>query len=362
MFSSMKYINFSLFFCLIFQLSQAQSLQINTDASTKNNNTNTFTINGADIPVSNSNVTFENNAAASDISNSGISAILGEDISVYDSGGKEINTVAYKRAADDNSSKIYVANNGAMVVRENIANFLIYDSAGRIQKSLSNSSQSSEGESVSQFAADPAFKTQVLYNPEIISGGVKGSRARIIKQNGTLNTFFDDNRRAIRFVEVSENGQFIAVASHQNNNNDEVYIADRFGNEINTIAFDQSVKGVRFSDDGTVITVYSNSRAGVYDLVTGKREGSTSFRTPLQIAEYFPEDDVILAVTANESNNVLSNIEFHAINIAERKIERRDFGEALGITELIPQNMSRTGKYNYNLSGLSKNLTIKVSF
>ncbi len=258
--------------------------------------------------------------------------------------------------------KVYVKPNGGFILRENIANFLFYNSTGNIQQSISNSSQSPEGESVSELAADPAFKTVVLYNPKIVRNGVEGSRARVVKKNWTTRDVFYSSERAIRLAKVSENGQYIAVASFKSGTDDEVKITDRFGNELGSFSFNQNVVDIIISDDGEYVTIRSNSRVGVYSLLNGEREGSTSFRSTLHYAEFVPEDETIVAITADEAGSVLSNIEMHAINISERSIERQEYNEELGITKSLPLDLERNGRLSYTLTGLSKSLTLNIRF
>ena len=341
---------------------QAQNIQISAESSTGDDSPHEFTVAGHNIYITNSLINYEPGVVAADVSHSGLAVALSSNgISTFDVKGKKVYQVSYKLSSDDESNKLYLAESGEFVLRENIANFLFYDSMGKIRHSISNSSQSSEGESISQFAADPAFKTKILYNPQIIMGGKEGSRARLVRANGTTRDFYNSQNRAIRFVKVSDNGQFIGVISYSSGSDDEIYITDRFGNEINTIKFDQNVSGIRFSEDGRFLTVYSNSRAAAYNVQNGERVGSASFRTPLKLARYFPEDNIIFALTADETASVLSNVEVHIIDIAARKIERESYSENLGITELIEPELNREKRYQYSLSGLSKKLKITAS-
>lgn len=335
----------------------AQSIQISEVSSTANNNVDEFLVAGHKVHIDKAPDIFsisEITAISSVLNASGVTVNAGN--------GNPLFTSKYQAASDDNSVKVYVKPNGSFIVRENIANFLFYNSTGNIQQSVSNSSQSPEGESVSELAADPAFKTVVLYNPKIIRNGVEGSRARVVKKNWTTRDVFYSSERAIRLVKVSENGQYIAVVSFKPGTDDEVKITDRFGNELGTFSFNQNIVDVIISDDGEYITIRSNSRVGVYSLINGEREGSTSFRSMLHYAEFIAQDETIVAVTADESGSVLSNIEMHAINIAERSIERQEYGGELGITQYIPVDLTRNGRLNYTLTGLSKSLTLDISF
>ena len=363
--SFMRYTIIFILFALTPVTAFSQSLRITESSVTKGNNSNQFNVAGHQITISNNSFGFASGNVSADLNKlTALSGVLNSSgISVFEGAGTELySSSSYEMQSGDNSAKVYVKPDGGFIVRENIANFLFFDESGQIEQSVSNSSQSTEGESVSDLAADPAFKTVVLYNPKIVRDQIEGSRARVVKPNWTTSDIFYSGDRAIRTVRVSENGQFIAVVSYKDGEDDMVDVMDRFGNELETFDFNQSVADVVFSENGEFITIRSNSRVGVYSLLNGEREGSTSFRSALHFAEYIPEDHTIIALTADESGSVLSGIEFHAINIEARAIERQDYNGRLGITELLSLSLNRTGSNSYSLTGLSKSLNLSVSF
>lgn len=361
---TMRY--FILFIVIAFTstLGVAQSLNVSESSATADNGTNQFLISGHQIAIDGNDLSFAGNAASSAVNNlTAISAVLqNTSVNVYEGSGDELFSTSFNLEGDDSSARIYAKMNGGFIVRENIANFLFYNSLGKIKQSISNSSQSTEGESISELAADPAFKTIVLYNPKIVSGGVEGSRAKLVHNDFTTTGIYYSSNRAIRTVKVSENGQFIAIATYRSGTDDLVVITDRFGNDLAEINFDQSVEDVVVSDDGSYVTVRSNGRMGVYSVRDGERNGSASFRSRLVYAEYVPEDQTVIALTGSRSGSSLTDVEVHAINVAERAIQRQSINTALSMTDLIPIKLSRTGKYSYSLSGLNKTLDLNVSF
>lgn len=359
----MKYSSLFILFALWFAGANAQSLQVTADPSTSNNTTNQFTVGDEQITLNNESLSFGGGAASSDIANSGISATVGESgISIYEVDGTELINKEYDMISDDSSLKIYAMSNGGVIVRENIANFLIYNPFGDLLHSISNSSQSSEGESISELAADPYFRTIVLYNPKIVRSGQEGSRVSIVDKDGEATDIFNSVDRAIRKVNVSENGQFISIITYNPGTDDEAVLTDRFGNELNRISFDQTLTDTQFSDDGRFITLRSNSRIAAHSVMSGERVGGTSFRSTLHFAEYIPEDNVVLALTADKSGDVLTNVELHAVNLEARSIERQSYNSSLGTSELIPVALQRNGRYNYSISGFSQNLNVRASF
>ena len=359
------YMKFSILLTVfsLISISGFSQLQVSESSATQGNSASQFMVAGHQVAVTNNFLSF-----ASGVSNdinpltSLSGALNASGVSLYEGSGTPLVTGSYNLISGDNSAKVYMKPDGGFVVRENIANFLFYNASGEVEQAISNSSQSTEGESVSELAADPAFKTVVLYNPKIVSDGEEGSRARVVNRNYTTTDIFYSGDRAINNVKVADNGQFVAIVSVSAGSDDQVTVTDRFGNELGSFSFNQNIADVKFSSDGEYITIRSSSRVGVYSLLSGEREGSTSFRSDLHFAQFVPEDNVIVALTADQSGSVLTDIELHAIDIEARAIERQEYSGSLGKTELLPINLERTGANRYTISGLSKSLNLSVSF
>lgn len=360
----MKRITSTLIITLISFVGYAQSLSISETGASAGNRFNQFTVAGHQLNITDGMASYASNGLSFDINAKTAlgTSLTAQNVMVYGGAGELLITPSYKLIDNDESARVYSGANGSFIIRENIANFLFYDSNGQVVRSVSNSSQSTEGESVSELSADPMLKTVVLYNPKIVRNGVEGSRAQIIRSSGTTRDIFYSTDRAIRSVEVSNNGQFIAVISYRSGTDDEVSITDRYGNDLSRIDFNQTIEAVQFSDDGEYLTLRSGNRVGVYSLLDGEREGSTSFRSSLHYAKYIPEDDAIIALTGDERNGQLTGVELHAINLAERKIERQEYNTTLGITRLLPLELSRTASNRYKLEGLSRSLEIRVQY
>lgn len=274
--------------------------------------------------------------------------------------GEELLAVPYTFPAEpDPSLEAYTLQNGAVIVRENIANFLLYDSFGKVHTSISNSTQSAGGESISEFATDLNGKTLIAYNPKVISGGKTGSRAKKLSYTDVPVDVFYSADRALSLVEVSANGQFIGFVSVKPGTDDQVEISDRFGNFLGSISFDQQIKGVTFSENGLYVTIYSQGRAAAYEIRSGKRVGSTSFRSSLQFAAYSSEDKSIVAISGSGEEEI-KDIELHVISISARKIARQQFEESL--TRLHKPVFSRVGSGRYTIQGFSRELDIRARF
>lgn len=290
--------------------------------------------------------------------------ITGSQIIIRDADAAVITAADYDRGEEpDHSLSSYVLPDGGILLRENIANFLVYNARGEIANSISNSTRSEEGEAVSEFAADVNKKTLVLYNPKVMAGGKTGSRARIISLDGLNTDVFYSADRAIKKVRVAESGEFLAFVTEKQGTDDEVVVTDRFGNTINTIPFDQEISGVNLYGDGKVLVVYSDSRVAVYDVLSGGRRGGSSFTGGvLRFATFSNADNSIIGLTGDLSNGRLTGIEARVINISAGKIARASYNEAVQVSDLDDIILTRTGPFSYTISGMSKNLMLKGSF
>ncbi len=286
--------------------------------------------------------------------------VSGDGIEVSEANGNTLFGADYTIAANDPSVAVYPLQDGSFIVRENIANFLMYDSFGKVLRSISNSTQSEGGEAISKLAMDGAGKTIVVYNPKVRVNGAEGSRGKIISAGGPDIDVFYSRHRTLSTVEVSANGEFVAFASMKEGGEDEVQLMDRFGNNLATISFDQPVKGVSFSENGLYATIYSGGRAAAYQVRSGERVGSTSFRnTSVVYASYDPIDKMIIGLTGSGSST-LSDVQLHAVNVSARKIARENSSESFSIKGQI--SMERTGSGRYKIKGLDKELSLRASF
>jgi len=287
------------------------------------------------------------------------------EISIYDADGTPVNSVEYDLPAEgDDSFSIYTLFNGGFFVRENISNFEFYDSFGNLKYTISNNAGSPDGESVSDAAFDNLKSTIVVYNPKIIFGGDEGSRASYIDRQGNAQEFYFSRERYIKDVVLSDNAGFIGVITADDGTDDQISVFDRFGNSLQTISFDQEIAGAHITGSGRYITVFSGGRAAVYNVLSGERTGSTSFRRaePVQFAGFIPEDNTIISLTAEPAGNTLTKMEVHAINISARKIARQSYNGTLNMMEGRSFSIRRSEQFNYTITGLNEELNIEASF
>lgn len=262
---------------------------------------------------------------------------------------------------NDETLKLYLFDDGSSVTRDNVANFTFFDPDGELIYSVSNGSQSSEGEKESELAADAYGKTVVLYNPIINYGESMGSRAKVVYGENDQHVFFRDESSQILQVKVSESGSYITLLTGDGANYG-VYIFDRFGNELNQFSFDDEQKGVSISEDAQFVTVYSGGRTQVLDALSGQRVGSTSSRSPVIYSRYFEEDDVILVFGGVQEGNRIDRPAMSAIHIGQRQILREEINESLSIYDFDRLGITRLQSNSYRIDGLNRSLKVQSDF
>ncbi|WP_018126921.1 hypothetical protein [Balneola vulgaris] len=325
------------------------------------------------LTISLINLLFSSVLVAQSVSLSFSSNSTTKPVAVYESGevqvkevsGSLINTVAHTKPSSDPSFKTYGLANGSIIVRENIANFVKYNVLGKTEWAISNSTQSSGGESISELATDPQARTIVLYNPKVKSSGKDGSRAKVVgigKNDGTTDIYYSADR-IIRTVRVAESGEFIAIATGKAGTDDEIVIVDRFGNQIQTITFDQEVKGLNLYGSGSTLTVFSAGRVAVYSVMDGKRIASSSFRNgEVQFANYSSSDQSIIALTGTVEGDLIKEGEVRIVNVAARKIASKEVAGALQFVNLDDITLNRTSRFTYRITGFDKDLRVNAKF
>jgi hypothetical protein len=213
-------------------------------------------------------------------------------------------------------------------------------------------------------AMSPNRETVVIYTPKIRRNGKLGSKAEVMLSNGDFETIYFSNDRILNYLGISETGNLVAAISSAQGGDNQVLIMDKFGNELNTITSRENLIGASFSDNGEFITLYSDQRVLVFATMTGERLGSTSFRSPVLVADYFPEDDVILTLSGDyyESTGIINNAEFRAVDLEQRELASQEFSGALGFNHTMKPKFIRTGNGEYKLMGANKRVTISVNF
>ncbi|WP_138430225.1 hypothetical protein [Fodinibius saliphilus] len=354
-----------------------QSLDLSVVPPTTNNSTSTFLLDDSEVVINSTAIRFlESGTTINSYEVLGVSpantiiSVLkrsGEkgQISVYSPDGEKLDEFSSIILGDnDPSIAVYPADNGDVLLRDNIANFTFYGRSGNISDNMSSSSQSKQGEQISEVAISNDQKTMIIYSPKIKRDNNFASQVKLKMANGRFRDIHYSSDRYIKSLELSDDGNVMAVITAKQGSDDQAIIMDRFGNELNTITTDKNLIGASFSADHEFITLYSGGRVMVHNVLSGESLGATSFRSPVFLADYFAEDNLILAVTGNYTTTagVLSNVEFRGINLKKRSITTEEFGSSVGFLKASDASIERLSADNYQLNGGSKRVRIKADF
>ena len=367
----------TLFFVLFPFLAFSQSLTLSTTAQTSDNTPSTFRLADGEVTITDGNIAFsQSGQRVSNYQAFGISAdqsIISllkrssgnAQFVLLSASGDTLNSFTGMRiGSSDPSLGVFPFNNGDMLLRDNITNFTLFDTIGEVYNSTSISSQTDDGEQISEVVRSRNNQTLVLYSPKVRRGNKLGSRAEVMTSSGGFERIYSDTDRYLKDVIVSKEGDVIVAITARDGTDDQVVVMDSYGNTLNTISTEENLKGASLSADLEYLTLYSGGRVMVYEALTGERLGATSTRSSVFLADYFPEDNLLLALTGrySERRGIMNGAEFRAINLEQREITSEEFSAPLGFTKKITPYFVRTGADSYRLEGGSKEIEIDANF
>ncbi|MEX0769353.1 MAG: hypothetical protein WD035_01395 [Balneolaceae bacterium] len=287
---------------------------------------------------------------------------------LFDSRGRALKEFPLEHfSPGDHTLDVTVFDDGRQVVRDNVANFTFLDTDGSRLYSLSNSTGTAGGETVSEFKADRYGRTVVLYNPQIRYDEQTGSRARIVRGEDHLTNLYESPGRVIKGIHITENGSYITVISGREGTDDRILLFDRFGNPIREITTGETVAGTTLTGDAKYLTIFSESRAQVYRVRDLEQIGSTSLRAAsVFYAAYYPEDQQILALSGTidggEGTGPISGPEVHAIHLAERQIARTRIDFPLSVLNRDRIRIVRREANRYSIEGFNRHMEVQAGF
>ncbi len=264
----------------------------------------------------------------------------------------------------DETAKNYQFDDGSSVLRDNVANFSFYNSNGDQLFSISNSSQSTEGERESELASDKNGKTVVLYNPVINYGNRTGSRASLISKRNELNTFFRDREREISRLEVTPSGSFVTVILKPSDGSNEytAVIFDRFGNKLSEIDTEEELQGVDLTESAEFVTLFSSGRMQVYRLENLERIGSASSRNSVLHATYDPEENMIIAFGGTVNGFRITSPSVTVVHIGQREIASKEIEDELYTLDGENIRLVKRESQQFQVQNLNRSLRINTLF
>lgn len=369
---------FSLIFTLLLPfVVWGQSLSISPTSSTSSNDPSVFSMkDGAKIKLDGNSVQFlKSGKKVSQYFAFGVSqdrsliSLLGYEegkarITLFTPQGDTVNSyTSVSVNPNDPSLAIYPVSSGHLLLRDNIMNFIWHDGLGNKGTNISSGSGSQQGETISEVKMSADRQTIVIFTPKIKRASGLGSKAELLKADEEFKRIFQSEDRYIKDLSVADDGNLITLVTAAEGTNDEVVILDKFGNEINTLTIEESVVGAGLAADGQHVTVYSNNRVGVYDIINGERLGSASLQEAVFAAEYFPADQMVVLLSGDYSSasGILNNVQVKVIDLQKRSIASEEFSPALGFHEALHPTFKRLSSNKYEFEGANKDLVIDVA-
>lgn len=355
----------------------AQSMDLSVPSPTNNNDSSTFLVEEGEVTIRSNSIRFLNSGKrvsgydafgiSPDYSVVSLLERTGEsgELIVLNSSGDTLNTYStVSLGEDDPSLGVYPSERGNVLLRDKITNFTFYDTFGEILTNMSSSSQSEEGEAISEVKMNPTGKTVVIYNPKIKRDNNLGSKIQVKKSDNSFKEIFYSSDRFLKDITIADDGNIIVGITAQEGTDDEVIVMDKYGEVFNRISVEESLVGASLSSDNEYLSLYSPGRVMVRSTLNGESKGATSSRSTVFFADYFPEDNIILVLTGSysEQAGVLNNVEFRAVDLEKRKITSEEFSGSLGFNKAMEPRFERVSSNQYQLLGASKRVKVGVDF
>src|SRR5699024_7127944 len=217
---------------------------------------------------------------------------------------------------------------------------------------------------VTEVVMSPGRQTVVLYTPKIKRAHTLGSKAELLTVNQELRRIFESDNRYLKSVGISGDGNILALLTAAEDSEDRVLILDKFGNNINEIAAVEDLTGIRLSDSGRYVTLASENRVRVYNTENGDRLGSTSLSDPVYLADYFPDDELLLILSGRYSaeSKIFSSSKVKVVSFMLGDILSKYGPASLRLHEAFSVEFRRNAANNYLLHGANKELDITAAF
>jgi len=355
----------------------AQSLNIAVTQETQSNGSAVFSLaDGTAVELESQKIRFMDSGNAAHFSGIGISpdrsvvSLLDNtqgkaEVTLLNARGDTLNRyTSIALGSNDPSLSVYPTDAGHVLLRNNIMNFTFHDQAGEIGTNISNGSQTDQGETISELVMNPGQETMIIYTSKIKKGDELGSKAQLISADKQLQRIYQRDDRYIKDLRVTNDGNLVTILTAAEGTSDQVVVLDKYGNEINTVTAEEELIGANASADGEHLTLFSDNRIRVYNLLNGENIGSTSLQQPVFMANYFSDDQILLILSGNYSaaSGELNNMEVKAVDLNRRDIVSEPFSNALLFHEAFTPEINRVSANHYQLRGANKELNISVSF
>ncbi|MFU8813400.1 MAG: hypothetical protein ACNA78_10585 [Balneolaceae bacterium] len=352
----------------------AQSISVLFDSAHRSNNAQTFPLNEGSVTVSSAAVTVNGTegsetierpfgvSRAPDLSSVAVLHGIGSVQATWiASNGRIVNekVLDFFVPGDESIDLLHLPGT-EMLTRDNIANFSLFDGGGTLLHTISNSSQSAQGEAISGFAGDRSGSVLVAYNPLIRRANGTASRARLLFPDGSESLFFTNDSGEIKQLRVHPLNGLITIL-YDDGGQPGIRLFDRFGNELFSLQPDLDATGVSVSDDGQTLTIFSGSRAQAYRVRDGERLASASTRSSIVDAAFSAEEQYVVMITGQPNNGVIRDAGITIVDIPNQRILSEEISGAVSFLQRRDVYISRTGAAQFRVEGVNRPFTFNVS-
>jgi len=282
---------------------------------------------------------------------------------IYNDEGTElVSSGLQNMTSGDETLGLTVLNSGEFVIRDNVANFSIFDAAGNRRATYLNSANTTGGEQTSQVAVSSDGVVMAVYNPVIQYQNGQGSRISIVTGDNEADEFFNSMNRVILSLSVSESNYNISVVTENGSGARSLHLFDRFGNLLFEMAPDLAIDGFNMSEDGNYVTIFAENRVQVYRTATSERLGSATSRSSIAQAAYFPDRNLILALGGELTSQGIETPEITAVDLRQRQIERVRLTDAVAYMGQSRVTIRREGTNTYRIEGINRPIKATAQF
>jgi len=286
------------------------------------------------------------------------------NLSIFDYAGSLIAEASLKSfSSDDKTIALEFLNPSAVLVRSNVTQFEIINMRGESINTFNISSKAKQRPT--EWASGPDGQSLVLYNPQVITNNGESTDAHILdasRRYQSTNVYYESGYNTADIYYQEDQQLFVATLNHISQEKSKVIIFDESGNVILNKSFDSKLTGASLSPGLSVLTIFTTGRMMAYNLESGERIGSSSVRgNPLVYAFYNPENSDLVGITGNQSNNLITDLGFQAVNVNARKIVRETVGGELNLSQKPSVTMFNR-EHRYEIFTPVNKMNIRISY
>lgn len=288
-------------------------------------------------------------------------------IEIYNRGGElvALHTDIIDLEIGDPSLKLYLVDNGNIIIRDNIVGFSLYGYSSLYTGRVSNASGSEEGEAMSRLVSSRDGSQLYVYNPRIIRGNGFSSRISRLHMTARLDNILVDQEREIVNLTATDNGEFIFAVMRDHNGRKEVLKINSEGEIVAKHQNDMSNPGFFVQPREGTVTWFQDNQAQTYNIETGDRIANAFFRQQnIVFAKFSPEDNIVITITGSRSNRE-GVIQANGIRIvdldARELIHSNDLNHRFSFKPENEPRLYRTDRNRYQMLGVSNAVEIVIN-